>query len=129
MVGIMKSKRAAFLSVIALAIMCVPGGARADSMRERVAEIRRQLEAQASRPEAERWQDEEAHVMELEGKAEAGGDRHSSAYLKLARERLAKLRRERLMKAWGLLLDKPAATAELRAHAQRAARLKRIRAL
>jgi hypothetical protein len=125
----MNSKRTRFLPALALTTFCVSAEARAGDMRERVAEIRRQLEAQAARPESARWADDEAHVMELESKAESGGDMHAAAYLKLARERLAKLRRQRIMTLWGPALDSPAGTLELRSHAQRAARLKRIRAL
>jgi hypothetical protein len=128
-VEFMNFKHTTFISAVAVATFCVFAGARADNMRDRVAEIRRQIDAQAARPEAERWADDEAHVMELEGKAESGGDMHAAAYLKLARERLAKLRRQRIMTLWGAALDEPEGTLELRVHAQRAARLKRVRAL
>lgn len=97
-----------------------------DDMRSRIAEIRKKLEAERQLPEDQRWQKEEDHVRALEERAE-DGELQASQFLELARLRLAKLRRERLIQRWGRALNDPDVAEELRVHARRTAHLKRIR--
>jgi hypothetical protein len=97
-------------------------------MRQRIEETRRKLAAEQNLPEEQRWEIDEQHIHELEDQA-ARGDQRATSFLELARDRMARLRRERFEKTWGRMLNHPDAAVELRVHARRAAELDRLRFL
>jgi hypothetical protein len=85
---------------------------------------RRTLEEQAQRLE------EQANKMEERSKnLEAGNDTRPERTSSSARQRRHQVRRSQLNKRWGATLRNPEAIEELKLHAERNAKLKRIRTL
>lgn len=115
----------------------------AQRLRERAAEMRKKAAAgetpvaspnakRQPKPYAEQAQRLEDQATKMEERAKnldkgpsaSGGDRTASA-----RERRHRVRRIQLNRRWGDTLKDPEAIAELKLHAERAAKLKRIRTL
>jgi hypothetical protein len=116
----------------------------AQRLRERAAEMRKKAAAgetptaspNAKRPpksyaeQAQRLEDqatkmeERSKTLESGDSVASGGDRAASA-----RDRRHRVRRIQLNRRWGDALKDPEAVAELKLHAERAAKLKRIRTL
>lgn len=89
---------------------------------ERVQELRRSEETLRKRAERAR-----KNVARMEAGTPPPAQRH--AQLKAARKRLQASQRARLKRQWGKTLEYPRARQEIRKHAERVAKLMRIRAL
>lgn len=118
----------------------------AERLRERAAELRRKAAAgetpkappNSKRPprsfeeQAKRFEEQaakmESRAQNLEREDEARVNRRERSPAAI-RERRHRIRRAQLNRRWGQTLRKPEAAAELRTHAERVAKLKRIRQL
>jgi hypothetical protein len=116
----------------------------AKRLRERAAEMRKKAAAgetpvaspnakRQPKPFAEQAQRLEEQALKMEDRAKnldtAGGPAASGDRAASARDRRHRVRRIQLNRRWGDTLKDPEAIAELKLHAERAAKLKRIRTL
>jgi len=112
---------------------------RANKLRSEASRKTNELDKDSLEREAQRleqkigvMQERQQRFAENAQLARASGDRPQSANKldpTLSREQRAKIRKAQMRRRWGQLLGRDEVTAELKVHAERAAKLRRIRAL